>query len=412
VAGLDFDHTLLFYLVIGLGFWMAWSVGANDFSNSAAPALGAKVLSPGEAIFLVVIFEIFGAVLHGVTVTDTLKKTLIDFDAGGASAAVAVHGMLASLLAAGLWLTFATARGWPVSTTHSIISAMLGFALTAMGTQSVRWGEIGPLLASVVLSPLLAGLIAFLLVSSIRWLILGSSDPARSARRWAPLYIFSAAFVVFLMTFFRSMRPLGLNLSDGQFAILAGAFALGLTAMGVLIVQGRRPEEVEDVFAPMTLFTLCSMAFAHGANDVANAAGPMAVAIDAMQSSRAGVLRSAVPFWVFALSGVGMAVGVATFGGRVARTLGEQITKMSASRAFCISLSATATVVLATQTGFPVSTTQTVVGAIVGAGFTSGFAGVQSATVVTILKSWLLTPLATALLAAGLYLLLRSLLGS
>jgi len=412
VADLALDHTLLFYLVLGLGLWMAWSVGANDFSNSAGPAIGAGVLSLREAIFIVVLFEVVGAILHGTTVTESMRKEVIDLDPRSVPPGVVVYGMLSSLLGAGLWLTFATARGWPVSTTHSIVGALVGFAVTALGVDAVHWQRIGYLLASWLLSPVVAGMIGFALIRSIGWLILGSSDPARSARRWAPLYVFLAAFVAFLMTFFRSMRPLGLDLSDGQFAILAGAFGLGLTLMGILIVQGRRPQDVEDVFAPMTLFTVCAMAFAHGANDVANAAGPMALAIEALNGSGAHPLSPGPPVWIFVLGGVGIAVGVATFGGRVIRTLGSEITALSPSRAFCTSLAATATVVMATQSGFPVSTTQTVVGAIVGVGLFGGLASVRASTVATIIRAWLITPAATAFLAGVLFFLLHSLFGA
>lgn len=411
MAVLTIDHSLLLYLAVGFGLWMAWSVGANDFSNAAAPAIGAKVLSVREAIFIAVVFEFGGAMFYGANVTHLPTKEIIDLAAARAIPGTLVLGMLASLLAAATWISFATLKGWPVSTTYSIIGAMMGFALVALGSSAVRWGNVGAVVASWAVSPLVGGLLAFALAKSIRWLILGRRDPARCARRWAPLYVFLAAFVVFLMTFLKSMKPLGLELSDQQYLILAAGFGLGLTVMGTLIVHGRRPEDVEGTFIPMTLFTLCSMAFAHGVNDVANAAGPVAVILDALGNSRGGP-ASAPPLWLFALAGIGIALGCASLGPRVSRTLSEHITELTASSAFCVSLASTATVVLTAQSGFPVSTTQTVVGAIVGVGLAGGgVAAVRFSTIGTIVNAWIGTLPATALLSALLYLLLRVLFG-
>lgn len=404
------DPSLTYYLAIGLGLWMAWSIGANDFANAAGPAIGAKFLGVREAILIAVVFEIGGALFYGANATGTLTRGVIDLSDSGATRATLILGMLASLIAAASWISFATLRGLPVSTTHSIIGALVGFALVGFGSQAIHWGKLGDTLISWLLSPLCGGLLAFCLMKSIGWLILNRANPPRSARRWSPLYVFLSAFVVFLMTFFKSMRPLGLDLSDQQFIILAAGFGLGLTVMGTLIVQGRRPEDVEGTFAPMTLFTLCSMAFVHGANDVANAADPVAVVIQALVSGRSGPSGGAA-LWLFALAGIGIALGCASLGPRVARTLGEHLTALTPSRAFCVSLAGTATVVLTTEAGIPVSTTQAVVGAIVGVGLSRGFTAVSFPKVMTILNAWLVTLPLTALLAAILFLLLRAFFG-
>ncbi len=411
MAGLAIDPSSLYYLAIGFGLWMAWSVGANDFSNAAAPAIGSRVLGVREAIFIAVVFEIAGAIFYGANTTHTVGRDILDLAAPGVTRSALVLGMLASLLAAAAWISFATLKGWPVSTTHSIIGALIGFAPLGLGAPVVRWSSLGGLLAGWLFSPLLGGCLAFLLTKSIGWLILGRSDPASSARRWAPFYIFLSAFVVFLMTFFKSMKPLGLELSDQQFLILAGGFGLGLTVMGALIVHGRRPEDVEGTFAPMTLFTVCSMAFLHGSNDVANAAGPVAVVLEALASPRVGP-GGGPPLWLFTLCGVGIALGCATLGPRVARTMGERISLLTPSRAFCVSLAGTASVVLMNRWGVPVSTTQAVVGAIVGVGLASGLAGVHLPVIRTILYSWAVTLPITALLSAILFLVLRVLLGT
>ena len=412
MEALPADHMPLFYLAISLGLWMSWAIGANDFANSAGPAVGAKVFGFREAIFIAILFEIAGALLSGSDATQTLRWDVIDIDRAGVPEDVVVYGMLASLLAAGLWLTFASARGWPVSTTHSILGALVGFALVALGSNSVHWGEIGSLFASWVLSPILGGLLAYLLMKSIGLLVLNTADPAESARRWVPLYVFLAAFVACLMTFFKSMRPLGMDLTFGQAVLLSGVFGVGLSLMGILIVRSRSPMNLEQAFEPVTLFAVCSLAFAHGSNDVANSVGPMATALDALGMRSTSFGYHGPPFWLFVLGGIGIAIGIATFGFRVARTLGREITALTPCRAFCIALAATTTVVFASRAGFPISTTHTVVGAVLGVGLTRGIDAVNLPIVRTIVKSWLVTIPLTAVLAAVIYPLLRFILGT
>lgn len=406
------DHMLLFYFTLGLGIFMAWGIGANDFANSAGPAVGAKVLGFREAVFIVVLFEIGGALLYGSHVNDTFRWDVIDIDHPNARNDVLLYGMLASLLAAGLWLTLASARGWPVSTTHSILGALVGFALVAMGSDSVQWDNIGSLLTSWVLSPIVGGLLAYLLMKSVRVLILNPADSVAASRRWVPMYVFLAAFVACLMTFFKTMRPLGLDLTFEQSLLLAAIFGLSLSVMGVLFVRSRGVTSVEQAFEPITLFAVCSMAFAHGSNDVANSVGPMAVGLEVLGMRGTSFGYQGPPFWLFAIGGIGVAVGMATFGFRVGRTLGKEITALSPCRAFCIVLAATATVVLASRAGFPVSTTHTVVGAVLGVGLTSGTDAVNLPVVKTIVKSWLVTIPLTATLAALLYPVLRFTLGT
>ena len=364
----------LVIVTVALGLLMAWGIGANDLSNSVGPAVGAKVINLREATVLAIIFEVAGALLYGSRVTETLGGGIIDTSIGYTQPLLVVQGMLASLLAAALWLAVASAKGWPVSTTHSIVGAMVGFALAGMGMDAIHWEASGWILGAWLVSPLAGGLLAYLIMKSIMWLVLNSKDPVRSTRRWIPLYVFVTGFLVCLVTFTQGLRPLGVDIGDDAALVLALMLAAGMALFGVLVGRIREARDVEQAFAPITIFTVCSMAFAHGSNDVANAIGPVKLALELLRQGSVQSLNSGAPFWIFLLGGGGIALGVATLGFRVVRTVGQDITPLTPCRAFTVALAATATVVFATSSGFPVSTTHTVVGAVLGVGL-AGAAG-------------------------------------
>jgi len=398
------------YLVLAaaFGLFMAWGIGANDVANAMATSVGARALTIRQAIVVASLFEFCGAFLAGGQVTATIRKGIINPDYVAGQPELLVFGMLASLLAAAIWLAVASRRGWPVSTTHSIVGAIVGFAVVGLGIGSVHWGKVGQIVASWVVSPLMSGFIAFLLFLSVQKLILGTRDPLVNARRYVPIYIFLVGFIMALVTLFKGLSHVGLNLSTAESYGVAAAVGLVTMSIGILLIRRLRfaPEDdaefrftnVEKIFGVLMIFTACGMAFAHGSNDVANAIGPVAAVVSIVTS---GVVAqsSALPTWVLLLGAIGIVVGLATFGFRVIRTVGRKITELTPSRGFAAELAAASTVVIASGTGVPISTTHTLVGAVLGVGFARGIGAINLRVVSGILMSWLVTLPAGGLLA-------------
>ncbi len=339
------DHGFAFLVLACLfGFFMAWGVGANDVANAMGTSVGSRALTIRQAILVAMVFEFCGAYFAGGEVTETIRSGIVAPQY--MTPDLLVFGMLSALLAAGVWLLLATIKGWPVSTTHSIVGAIIGFASVGVSVHAVHWGAIGPIVASWVVTPVLSGLLAFALFRSVQWLVLHAEDPFRSARRYVPLYMFLAGFMVALMTVGKGLKHVGLELSGLQtlgLALLAGGLVMGL---GIVLLLRIRPTggadprggfaSVERVFAVLMIFTACSMAFAHGANDVANAIGPVAAVVAVVQAGGDLdlVSRSPVPSWVLLLGAVGIVIGLATYGYRVIATIGREITELTPSRGF------------------------------------------------------------------------------
>jgi len=411
-----------------LGFYMAWTIGANDVANSMADAVGSKSISIGRAIIAAGVCEFLGAVLVGAHVTQTVRKGIVSHEAlmsiPGLSPAEAVAllalGMACALLAAAVWLHVSTLMGMPVSTTHSIVGAVMGFGLVAAGWSAVHWGKIAQIVASWFISPVAGGALAFLFFKLISWSILGHDRPVAAARRYTPLIVFFTAFVVTMATLFKGLKhvikevdwlggPAAIGISLGV-AVVATLIARELIAR-YLRNDARRPlseqlERVERVFVPLVIITSCCVAFAHGANDVANAVGPLAAVADIMRSGTIK-MNVPVPFWVLALGGLGITLGLATFGYRVMRTVGEKITQLTPSRGVAADLAATVTVLACSKLGLPVSTTHTLVGAILGVGLARGLGAVNKTVTRNIFGSWLITVPAAAVVSIVLFVLSR-----
>jgi PiT family inorganic phosphate transporter len=400
------------YIYIGLaavfGLFMAWGIGANDVANAMATSVGSKALTIKQAILVAAIFEFLGAVLAGGEVTSTIRKGIVDVDLLSGSPELLVYGMLAALLAAGTWLLIASRYGWPVSTTHSIVGAIVGFAAVGIGIDAVQWGQVGEIVMSWVISPLTAGFIAFLIYLSVQRLILSQDDPLACAKRYVPIYIFFAAFTITLVTILKGLKHVGLDISLVNSYVLATAIAVVIALVGMFAIQRIKPDPkaekkqhfhtVERVFAVLMVITACSMAFAHGSNDVANAIGPLAAVISVAHTGVVGA-EAALPIWVLMLGGVGIVVGLATFGVRVIATVGHKITQLTPSRGFAAELAAATTIVLASGTGFPISTTHTLVGAVLGVGLARGIEAIDLRVVGRIFISWVVTIPAGAFLA-------------
>ncbi|ASP39303.1 phosphate permease [Bacterioplanes sanyensis] len=401
--------TLFIILACIFGAFMAWGIGANDVANAMGTSVGSKAITIKQAVLIAIIFEFAGAFFAGGEVTATIRKGIIDSDVISAQPDLLVFGMLSSLLAAGTWLLIASVRGWPVSTTHSIVGAIVGFAAVGISMEAVKWGKVGNIVASWVVSPVVAGSIAFVLYKSVQHWIHDSADPFAQSKRLVPVYILLVGFVIAMVTLTKGLKHLGLDITFVQ--ALGYSFIIGLIIMAIGAFFIRRvhadPEiseaahfaNVEKVFAILMVFTACAMAFAHGSNDVANAIGPVAAIYTVVSSGGEVVAKSVVPVWILLVGAVGIVIGLMTFGHRVIATVGTGITELTPSRGFAATLASATTVVVASGTGLPVSTTQVLVGAVLGVGLAMGAGALNHRKIGSIFISWLVTLPAGALLA-------------
>ena len=407
---------VLVILACLFGFFMAWGVGANDVANAMGTSVGSKAITIKQAIIIAVIFEFLGAWLAGGEVTDTIRKGIIDPSLLIENPQFLVYGMLASLLAAGIWLLIASMKGWPVSTTHSIVGAIVGFSAAGLGVDAVEWTKVGQIAASWLVSPLLAGSIAFVLFKSVQTLIFDNEDPFAAAKRYVPMYMFLVGFIISMVTMVKGLKHVGLHLSFESSLLLAVVIGAIVMGIGVLmerkVARSRLKEKnratgddfdfsgVEKVFGLLMMFTACAMAFAHGSNDVANAVGPLAAIISVVDSAGHHML-----------GGGGIVVGLVTYGRRVIATVGTGITELTPSRGFAATLAAASTVVLASGTGLPISTTHTLVGAVLGVGLARGMAALNLRVIGTIVMSWLITLPAGAILSILFFFMFKGMFG-
>jgi PiT family inorganic phosphate transporter len=412
------------YIYLGLatvfGLFMAWGIGANDVANAMAPSIGSGALTIKQAVLVAAVFEFAGAVLAGGEVTKTIRKGMVDSSLFVNEPQLLIFGMLAALAAAGTWLFIASLKGWPVSTTHSIVGAIIGFAVVGLGVDSVHWGKVGSIAASWVISPLISGVIAYWVFISISRLILVRDNPLERARKYAPMYIFISMFLIALVTMIKGLKHVGLDISGLESYLIAAAFGVLVAFIGRFYIHRIKvdPEAdkefhyatVERVFAVLMVITACGMAFAHGSNDVANAIGPVAAVISIAREGVVGQ-ESATPIWVLILGGLGIVIGLATYGRKVIITVGNNITQLTPSRGFAAGIAAAFTIVLASGTGMPISSTHTLVGAVLGVGMARGISAINLGVVGQIFLSWLITIPAGAFLAIIFFYILKALLG-
>ena len=417
--------TILLALACVFGLFMAWGIGANDVANAMGTSVGARALTLKQAILIAAIFEFAGAYLAGGEVTSTIRKGIVDPALMSDMPELMVFGMLSALLAAGTWLYIASLNGWPVSTTHSIVGAIVGFASVGISVNAVDWAQVGTIAASWVISPLLAGTMAYALFISVRSLILDQDDPFSRARRYVPIYMWLVGFMISMVTLTKGLKHVGLHVELGFGSAFVDAAALSagvgvlLALLGSLFLRRIEPtgadensiENVEKVFGILMIFTACAMAFAHGSNDVANAVGPLAAVVSTIQSGGEITKTTAMPWWVLGLGAMGIVLGLSTFGWRVIKTIGRKITELTPSRGFAAELAAAATVVLASATGLPISTTHTLVGAVLGVGLARGVEALHLPTIWAVVTSWIVTLPAGAGLAIVFFYILSTLFG-
>ena len=371
-----------------VGFLMAWGIGANDVANAMGTSVGSKALTIKQAILIAMVFEFAGAYLAGGEVTSTIRKGILDSSYFIDSPELLVYGMISALLAAGIWLAFASYLGWPVSTTHSIVGALVGFAAVGVSADAVAWSKVG-------------GFIAYLIFQSAQKLIFDTEKPFNNAQRYVPFYMGAAGFVMSLVTIKKGLKHVGFEIGTANGFYIAFAIAILVGVIGKFAINRIKYDDkadrrthyanVEKVFAILMIVTACCMAFAHGSNDVANAIGPLAAVVSIIHNNGEITKQAGLVWWILPLGGLGIVAGLALFGHRVIKTIGNGITHLTPSRGFAAELAAACTVVLASGTGLPISTTQTLVGAVLGVGMARGIAAINLGVVRNIVVSWVVT---------------------
>jgi PiT family inorganic phosphate transporter len=398
---------LVLWLAGALAMYMAWAIGANDVANAMGTSVGSGSLTIRRAVIVAAVLEFSGALFVGGHVTETVSQGMLDMQRVQLEPQLLLYGMLGSLASAALLLTVATAYGLPISTTHSIVGAIVGFGAVTLGFDAVNWGKIAQIVLSWITSPLIGGVLAFLVFNLVRYLILDRDKPFEAARRTGPYFFFFVTFVISLVTLFKGLKNLKLDFDLP--AALALSTAIG--AVGALVgwwfirrvARLRADDErarfagVERIFMVLQIMTACAVAFAHGSNDVANAIGPLA-AITTVAQGVDLAQKTPVATWMLVVGALGIVFGLATFGYRVMATIGRKITELTPSRGFAAELSAALTIVIASRFGIPISTTHTLVGSVLGVGLARGIGALDLRVVGRIVVSWVATlPIAAIL---------------
>ncbi len=411
---------LFIILAAIVGLYMAWNIGANDVANSMGPAYGSKALSLKQVVIIAGIFELLGAVLVGSHVTGTIRNGIVNLDgliAAGITPEMFVYGMFAALLGSGLWITVATMYRLPVSTTHSIVGSVAGFGLIIALTSAssgisdvVNTGKLLTIAASWIISPVSGAVISFLIFIIIRNKILNRDNPLECAERLTPYIVGIVITIISLSMVFKGLKNLHLDLELPEALVISIAVGIIAAIITSILVKRYKPrvkdeyEQVENFFKYLMILTACYIAFAHGANDVANAIGPLAAIVDVVGSEAGGIPESVgVPFWVLALGGIGIVIGLGTWGYKVMETIGSKITEMTPTRGFAATFGAATTVLICSRLGLPISTSHVLVGSIIGVGFARGVGAIDPGVVKNILWSWVLTIPVAAVLTIIIY---------
>ena len=387
-----------------LGFFAAYGVGANDVANAMGTSVGSKVLTIKQAVLIAAIFEFLGAFLAGGGVTQTIRKGVIDPALFDANLEILIYGMISALFAAGTWLLIASLRGWPVSTTHTIVGAIVGFGIYALGFDKINWYVVGNIGLSWITSPLSSAIVAALFYYICKELILKENTEYRLLI--INFFVFLAGFAIALITVTKGLKNIfkqqDMILTFGDSTFYSAIAALVFTAIFYIFSRARLSNtsgSQESQFAYLMVFTSCAVAFAHGSNDVANAIGPLAAIHQATNQILGNAVSPETPLWILFLGAAGIVIGLATLGYRVMKTIGEKIVKLTPSKGFAAQLAAALTVVLASQLDMPVSTTHTLVGAVIGIGLVEGISTINIKSVNSIFLSWVITLPAGALLS-------------
>ena len=410
------DYTFL--LIAGgasaVAFYMAWSIGANDVANSMSTAVGAKAITHKQAVLIAGVLVFLGAVLVGPHVTETIKSEIINVNSIPAD--LLLLGFVSSLLAAAIWATLSTWKEMPISTTHSIIGSLMGFGIIAGGIGSVNWVKIGSVALSWILSPVFGCILAFIVFKIIVKLIFSKEEPVKSARIVGPAIIGATAFLISASFLLKTPLSKSWNITVFQGILISLLVSVIVGIIGIVLlrnIRAKREEDyftVENIFRKLQVVTSCYVAFSIGANDVANAIGPVAGIIPLAETGELN-LTAPIPIWLLALGGIGIAFGAMTWGRRVMKTVGNRITSLTNTRGFSVDFGAATTVLVASKLGLPISTSHTVVGAVIGVGLARGLEAIDLSVIKKIIVSWLLTLPIAAATCIGIFLCLRSIIG-
>ncbi|SMB82963.1 inorganic phosphate transporter, PiT family [Pasteurella testudinis DSM 23072] len=410
----QYGNTVVIITAIA-GLLMAFGIGANDVSNAMGTSVGSGTITAKQAILIAMIFEFAGAYLAGGEVTETIKSGIIDPSLFADVPEVLILGMMSALFSAGAWLLIASYMGWPVSTTHSIIGAIIGFACVTIGPHTVDWGSVKGIVGSWFITPIISGIVAYTIFISTQRLIFDTDNPMDNAKKWGPFYMGLTSFILSIVTMTKGLKHVGLHLSGMETFLIS----LAISAVSIIFcyfyfrseafknrVQGGAFGGVEKVFSILMLLTACSMAFAHGSNDVANAIGPLSAVVSIVDHGGVISSKTALAWWILPLGALGIVIGLAVMGYRVMGTIGGGITDLTPSRGFSAEFACAITVVIASGTGLPISTTQTLVGAVLGVGFARGIAALNLNVIRNIFASWVVTLPAGAIFAIIFYYIL------
>jgi len=412
----DMEHqTIILTCAVAVGFYMSWSIGANDVANAMGTVVGARSLTLRQAVVVAGVMNVGGAVLVGGHVTATISKGLVDPDLFADRPEVLMLGMFAILIGAASWVTISTYFSIPVSTTHAIVGSVVGFGLVEVGPGHIQWGTILFIVASWFVSPILGGIISYIIFSFIKKFIFAAKHPFEAAKRISPFFVAMVFFMLTLMILYKGLKPLHLDLPIAYALPVACAAGVAAGFFGYLLVRNKeekvegRFSGVEGLIRPLQVISASAESFAHGANDVSNAIGPLA-AIVLIVDTGSVAAEADVPIWILCLGGVGIMMGVTTWGHRVMETIGTKITEIKPSSGFAAEFGTATTVLLCSRLGLPVSTTHTSVGNVVGVGMARGMRALNLGILWTIIKAWVVTLPMAALFTIIIFLILKVLL--
>jgi phosphate/sulfate permease len=463
---------LLFILVLTAGLYMAWNIGANDVANAIGTSVGSGALTLRNACIIAAIFEFTGAFFFGSHVTDMMQEGIVNPDFFINKPTVFVFGMLSALIAAGIWLQLASYFGWPVSTTHAIVGAIVGFGVIVGGTEAVHWDNVLYIAGGWIFSPFIGGFISYLIFNTLRKRIFYAPCPVTAAKSLTPILVFVVVSTLGIIVIFNGLKNIHLNLSFFEAFLIStclgfiGSGIAWITVRRIITPSGELKEApdysptaimalekaykhlkkmrketkgemaykvtqllhgverltketqkkerigssdyitVEKIFGYLQVMSACALAFAHGANDVANAIGPLSAAVSVLNSGVVALSSTPIPTWTLALGGAGIIFGLATWGWRVIETIGKKITELTPSRGFSAEFGAALTIVFASRLGLPVSTTHILVGSVLGVGMARGLEALDLRTTRDIFISWIVTVPAGALLSIVCFYLL------
>lgn len=408
------DSSVLFLIIaLILCLFMTWGVGANDLANVMSTTMGSKAVSVRQAMLIAIVFEFAGAFLGGMGVTETMRDGIINTTEISGQPLILIQGMLCVLLACTVWMNLASYLGVPVSITNALVGSMVGFGTVVLGPNTVQWDQVLYIAIGWITSPLLAGITGYLLFISIQQTIFVQSDPLERAKRYVPVYLFLVGIILSFITVFKGLRHFDVQLNFKQNCLVTLATSLIIALLGLFFIKRipqtsniRRHErflQVERYFAVLMAMTACAMVFAHGANDVSLAVGPLTIVYSLIMNAHESFEAADYPSWIVLFGCIGVVTGFLMYGRKVIETVGSGITALTPSRAFAATLSAATTVVVSTSLAIPVSATQTLVGAVLGVGLARGIGALNLVVIRNIFMSWIFTLPAASLLTILFY---------